>query len=55
MSVTIEEMGPATRVVLAARLTPPTFGVALKHRFKTKRRLGKAFDRALAILAGVGG
>jgi len=55
MSVTIEEQGPATRIVLAARVLPPTFGLRLKHRFVTKRRLGKAFDRALAILASVGG
>ena len=55
MSVTIEEQGPATRVVIAARLTPSGFGLGLKHRFVTKRRLGKAFDRALAILASVGG
>lgn len=55
MSVTIEEMGPATRVLIAARVTPPTFGAAMTHRVVTKRRLGKAFDRALAILASVGG
>jgi uncharacterized membrane protein len=55
MSVTIEEQGPATRVVLAARLTAPHLGVAMKHRFVTKRRLGKAFDRALATFAAVGG
>lgn len=55
MSVTIEEQGPATRVVIAARLAPPSVGMALKHRLVTKRRVGKAFDRALAILASVGG
>jgi hypothetical protein len=54
LTLQIESMGPATRVVLAARLTSASFGVAMTHRFVTKRRLGAALDRALRTLAAVG-
>jgi hypothetical protein len=53
--VSMESMGPGTRVVLEAQQTPPTFGAWLALRVMGRRRILAGFDRALKTLAMVGG
>jgi uncharacterized membrane protein len=53
-TVTIESMGPGTRIVLESRHTPASLGAAILLRLVAARRIGKAFDRALRTLGGVG-
>ena len=55
MRVSMESMGPGTRVVIEAQQTPPTFGAWLALRVVDKRRMVAGFDRALRTLASVGG
>lgn len=55
ISVLMETMGPGTRVVLEARLVPGSFREFARYRLATGRRVRAGFDRALRILAGVGG
>jgi uncharacterized membrane protein len=55
MRVSMESMGPGTRVVIEARQTPGTFGAWLALRVAGQRRLIAGFDRALRTLASVGG
>jgi len=55
MRVSMESMGPGTRVVIEAQQTPRTFGAWLTFRVAGKRRILAGFDRALRTLASVGG
>ena len=55
IAVSMESMGPGTRLVLEARLTPASVGAWVRVKLITARRVGAAFDRGLKILAGVGG
>lgn len=55
ISVSMEPMGPGTRVVLEARLVPESIGELIRYRIATGHRVRAGFDRALRILAGVGG
>jgi uncharacterized protein YndB with AHSA1/START domain len=55
MRVSMESIGPGTRVVIEAQQTPPTFGAWLTLRVAGKRRILAGFDRALRTLASVGG
>ena len=48
-------MGPATRVILAARLVPGSVGTALRMRIVTARRIRAGFDRAFKTLSAIGG
>jgi uncharacterized protein YndB with AHSA1/START domain len=55
IGVSMESMGPGTRVMIEAQQTPQTFGAWLTLRLVGRRRLLAGFDRALRTLAGVGG
>jgi len=55
LRVSMESMGPGTRVVIEAQQTPRTFGGWLALRVAGKRRMRSGFDRALRTLASVGG
>jgi uncharacterized protein YndB with AHSA1/START domain len=55
MRVSMESMGPGTRVVIEAQQTPRTFGRWLALSLTGKRRILSGFDRALRTLASVGG
>lgn len=55
MRVSMESMGPGTRVVIEAQQMPATFGAWLTLRLVGKRRILAGFDRALRTLASVGG
>jgi uncharacterized membrane protein len=55
MRVSMESMGPGTRVVIEAQQTPPTFGAWLTLRLVGRRRILGGLDRALRTLSSVGG
>ena len=55
MRVSMESMGPGTRVVIEARVMPQTFGAWLALSVAGKRRILAGFDRALRTLSSVGG
>jgi hypothetical protein len=55
MRVSMESMGPGTRVVIEAHQTPQTFDAWLALRLVGRRRILAGFDRALRTLASVGG
>lgn len=55
VTVSMEPMGPGTRIVLESRFVPGSVGEAIRYRLLTARRVGAAFDRALRILGSVGG
>ena len=54
MSVELRPAGPTTRVVLTSRHVPANPAAALLLRFVARPRITRAFDRALAQLAGSG-
>jgi uncharacterized membrane protein len=51
----LEPAGPATRVVLESRHEPAGWMAGLLLRLVARRRIERAFDRALATLAACGG